>query len=240
MPLEERLKHFADLGVDCTIVVPFTRRFARRSAETFVLEILTRRLAATAVLVGENFAFGAHRHGDIATLKALGSAHGMRVIPLTSMRWHGQPISSSRIRHLIAHGDLGHARRLLGRAPELYGTVVHGAGRGRRLGVPTANLRLIPQVLPPRGVYAVLVRQSQGRRTWQGVMNLGVRPTFGPGPLTCEVHLLKYSGTLLGRRVAVSLLAPLRRERRFATAQSLVRQIQRDLAHARRIFTRLR
>ena len=165
----------------------------------------------------------------------------MQVISLRQVTAGGVSISSSRIRQLITEGKLSSERRLLGRAPSLDGTVVRGAGRGRRLGFPTANIRLSTQARPPRGVYAVQLysRAHHGASRvllGNGVMNLGVRPTFGPGPLVCEVHLLRSAGRLLGRSVSVSLLARLRAERRFSSPQALVRQVRRDITRARRLF----
>ena len=266
MPLEARLARLCALGVDWVWVIPFTKRFARMRAEQFIREVLIRRLHACGLVVGETFAFGRGRRGGLKILQALGSAHGMQVVPVREIRVGGLPISSSRIRQLIASGQLANARRLLGDAPVLYGVVVPGAGRGRRLGFPTANLRMLSEVLPPRGVYAVLVRRLDGSGAWRGatpppsgvremrtagrgplafgeplgggVMNLGVRPTFGPGPLVCEVHLLNFSGALRGHRVALLLLARLRNERCFPSPRSLIRQIRQDLRRTRRIFAR--
>ena len=239
MPLAERLDHLDALGVDAVWVIPFNRRFAHTTAEQFVRRILVGRLHAIAVVVGEAFVFGQRQRGDMTVLRALGPPDGMRIVPVRFVRRGGAPVSSSRIRRLIARGRLRDAAVLLGRPPALYGLVVKGAGRGRRLGAPTANLRLIPQVLPPQGVYAVRVKTDATERTWRGVMNLGVRPTFGPGPLVCEVHLLRFSGSLRGRSVTVSLLARLRSERRFPTPEALRSQIQQDLARARALFYRL-
>ncbi|MDP3703518.1 MAG: riboflavin kinase, partial [Candidatus Omnitrophota bacterium] len=187
-------------------------------------------------IVGDAFAFGRGRRGTMEILQRLGQALGMRVIPVKPITRDGVPVSSSRIRACVRRGNLRQAQGLLGRAPRLYGTVVRGAGRGRRLGCPTANLCLIPQVLPPRGVYAVMV-ETEGQR-WRGVMNLGVRPTFGRGPLTCEAHLLGFSGHLLGRPVMVALVARLRGERRFATPEALSRQVRRDILKARPLLAR--
>ena len=263
MPLEARVAALERAGIDWLWILPFTKRFARTTPRQFVLRFLKGRLQASALIVGEAFVFGNHRQGDLAVLKAMGPSIGMRVIPVRQVRRGGAPISSSRIRRLIAAGRLTDARRLLGRAPSLYGVVVRGAGRGRRLGCPTANIRLIPQVLPPQGVYAVTVDARHGGRARRGVtpppmsvrdtrtasrrfafgeyrgggvMNLGVRPTFGPGALVCEVHLLGFSGTLLGASVAVSLMARLRGERCFPSAQALRKQVRRDIARARRML----
>jgi riboflavin kinase/FMN adenylyltransferase len=248
MPLESRIAALRALGVDWVWVIPFTKRFARTTAEQFIRRVLVQRLRAAAVVVGETFVFGRDRQGDMEALQVLGPSYGMRVVAVRQVRRGGKPVSSSRIRQLIGTGQLAHAARLLGRAPALYGVVVRGAGRARRLGFPTANLRLIPQALPPRGVYVVLLARtgwpgvtpplSGGKLIGGGVMNLGVRPTFGAGPLTCEVHLLGFSGSLRGRSVCVLLLARLRAERRFSSWRSLQRQVRSDIARARRFFAR--
>jgi len=248
MPLDERLRDLRALQVDWVWVIRFSRRFARMSAEQFISRILVRRLRARALLVGDAFAFGQGRRGDMTVLRTLGPPHGMRIISVKAVTHAGLPVSSSRIRRLIHDGRLVQARRLLNRDVMLYGTVVRGAGRGRGLGFPTANLRLIPQVTPPRGVYAVLVETAGrprhcatgcacGAPRWRGVMNLGTRPTFGRGPVVCEVHLLGFSGMLLGRAVRVALLARLRGERRFASPQALSRQVRRDILRAQSVFS---
>jgi len=239
MPLDERVAALQALGVDWAWVIPFTKRFARMTATQFVRRVLCRRLRAVALVLGEAFVFGKNREGDMDVLRTLGSSIGMRVVAIPQVRRGGLAVSSSRIRHLIARGELAQARRLVGPSPALYGVVVRGAGRGRRLGVPTANIRLTSQVLPPHGVYAVAVRRRGDRTVWRGgVMNLGVRPTFGPGPTVCEVHLLRFSGRLLGQAVSVSLLARLRDERCFPSERALTQQVRRDIARARRIFAR--
>lgn len=267
MPLQARLEALGGLGVDWVWVIPFTRAFAMVPAETFIRRLLIGRLRAAALIVGESFAFGRNRRGTLATLRAAAPEGGMQVIAVTELRLGGASISSSRIRRLIADGRLADAQRLLTRPPALYGTVVRGAGRGKPLGFPTANIRLQASTRPPRGVYAVAVETASRRHRYRGVtpppirvrgtrtvagrnfasgeligggvMNLGVRPTFGPGPLVCEVHLLGFSGRLTGRDVTVSLLARLRGERCFPSPEALARQVRRDVSRARRLFARL-
>lgn len=244
MPLDERMATLKALGVDWVWVIPFTKRFARMTATQFIRRVLFRRLRAVALVLGEAFVFGKNRKGDMDVLRALGPSIGMRVVALPQVRRGGEPVSSSRIRQLMVRGELARARRLLGRPPALYGVVVRGAGRGRRLGFPTANIRLTPQVLPPHGVYAVAVHRRGDRAVRRGitpplgVMNLGVRPTFGPGPTVCEVHLPGFSGRLLGEAVSVSLLARLRDERCFPSERALTQQVRRDIARARLLFAR--
>ena len=241
MPLTARIAQLRALGLDWIWVLPFTPQFARMTPTRFIDRILVQRLRARALIVGERFVFGRGRSGDMRLLRSLSASRGLRVIPVPQVLRGGEPISSSRIRALIARGRLAEARRLLGRAPELYGVVVRGMGRGRHLGFPTANLRLLSQVVPPRGVYAVRVlalrRHASLARLSDGVMNLGIRPTFGPGPQVCEVHLLNFSGALLGRQVAIALVGRLRGERCFPSVAALSRQIARDRSRARRLLS---
>jgi len=231
MPLARRLHLMRALGLDLIWVIPFTRAFSAVTPEQFVQRILLRRLQTASVVVGDNFAFGNARRGTLELLRAMGRACSMRVVALPAVVRDGAAVSSSRIRRLVQAGDLNAARRLLGRPVELSGTVVSGEGRARRLGFPTANVRLTPTVLPPRGVYRVWL-EHRGRRI-PGVMNLGIRPTFGGGPLVCEIHLIGFRGDLYGRPVTIACLQRLRAERRFPNPQALIQQIQRDLRQAR-------
>lgn len=235
MPLDERLTQLRQLGLDRVVVIRFTKAFAQMGAQRFIDEILVGRLRAVAVVVGEAFLFGRHRAGTVELLSRQAPRHPLRVVPMPPVTQGGEPVSSSRIRRLIAGGALAHARQLLGRPPALYGRVVRGAGRGKRLGFPTANVRLMPQVLPPQGVYAVTLRVRGIDAEHAGVMNFGIRPTFGGGPAVCEVHLPGFTGTLLGCRVVISLRARLRGERCFTSPDALVRQIRRDVRRARRL-----
>ena len=232
MPLQARLRAMAALGVDVIWVIPFTKSFAQLSAQAFVERILLGRLHATAVVLGEGFVFGKNQQGTMDTLRALATRRQVEVIAIPHVRRARAIISSSRIRTLITKGDLSRARTLLGRSPELYGKVVKGRGRGQRLGFPTANLRFTSQVLPPQGVYAVMVEQWPAHRRWKGVMNLGVRPTFGPGPCVGEVHLLRFHGQLLHQLLSVSLITRLRPERCFPSIDALRQQIRHDITRA--------
>lgn len=236
MPLAVRVGVLASLGLDRVDVIRFTRAFSNMPAEEFIERILVKRLASAGVVVGENFAFGKGRRGDLALLRQAGRRHGMRIMVVPPVKRAGAVVSSSRIRALVSRGALREAGRLLGRPVQLYGTVVRGAGRARRLGFPTANVHLEPEVcLPPLGVYRVDLQH--GRRRDPGLMNLGVRPTFSTGnghaPVVCEVHVPAFRGTLYWRRVRIDVLQRLRAERRFPSAQALTQQIRRDL---RRVF----
>jgi len=230
MPLGVRLDLIRRLGIDWIWVIRFTRAFSQVTPERFVRELLGQRLHAACIVVGENFMFGSDRRGTREVLQRLGRSCGIRVETLAPIRDHGELISSSRIRRCVHEGRVEEAARLLGRPPMLWGRIIHGAGRGHQLGFPTANIRLKPTLFPREGVYRVEL--AIGRRRMRGVMNLGRRPTFGPGPLTCEVHCPGLRGSLYGRAATLSLQARLRDERRFETPDQLVDQIRRDLRHA--------
>ncbi|MBI4354156.1 MAG: riboflavin biosynthesis protein RibF [Candidatus Omnitrophica bacterium] len=228
MPLARRLKLIEDLGAHLIWVIRFTPAFSRISPDEFIRSLLWRQLRARWVVVGDAFAFGKDRRGDLSLLRRGGSSYGMRIMALPAVRSGDAPISSSRIRRLVQHGALAEARQLLGRHVELSGRVVHGVGRASRLGFPTANIKLHATLLPPHGVYRV-VTSLRGRRH-EGLMNLGTRPTFGRGGgVVCEVHLPRFRGQLYGHTVTLSLLEYLRRERRFTDRDALIRQIRRDL-----------
>lgn len=233
MPLAGRLELIKALGVDRVHVIRFTRRFSKMPATAFIQRILVKQLASVGVVVGENFTFGQGRRGGLALLQEVGQRHSMRVAVVRPVRQFGGVVSSSRIRLLVSRGNLSRASRLLGRPVQLYGTVVRGAGRARRLGFPTANVRVEQGLcLPPLGVYRVEL--AHGARRSAGLMNLGVRPTFssaenGHLPVVCEVHLPKFRGTLYGRAVRIDVLQRLRAERRFPSARALSEQIRRDL-----------
>ncbi len=231
MPIQERLHFLASLDVNWIWVIPFSPRIASITAEQFVRQILVERLKVSAVVVGDGFLFGKDRVGTLAVLRKFVS-----VAAVASIRRQGQPVSSSRIRHSIQQGMLAGACRLLGRLPSIYGSVVNGAGRGRRLGFPTANIRLMSQALPPQGVYAVRMRFSGQKRFWPGVMNFGIRPTFGGGPAVCEVHLFGFHGQLVGKDVEVKLMRHLRNERCFASPAELQKQVQNDIRRTRRLL----
>ena len=230
MPLDERLRLIKELGADMVWVIPFTKTFARISAEQFVCEFLIDRLRACGIVVGETFAFGSDRRGTPQLLQTLGRRHHIDVAIVPSVRREGGPVSSSRIRRFIESADLASAQRLLGRPVDLWGRVVRGEGRGRLLGFPTANVRLGCEPLLPRGVYRVWLESSRAR--FQGLLNLGVCPTFsnGTSTLKCEVYLPGYCGNLYGRSVRIGVLSRIRGEQRFETPEALIRQIHRDLA----------
>jgi riboflavin kinase / FMN adenylyltransferase len=216
------------------VVQPFDLELARMAPVDFVEQILVQKYHAQRVIVGENFRFGAGRAGDLSTLVALGSRFGFTASPQPLLKDEVGVISSSRIRGLIAEGDVSTAARLLGRDYTLSGSVTTGRQLARTLGFPTANLTAVQQLLPKSGVYACRVHcQARDVVAWPAVCNLGTRPTVDGVQFAIEPHLLDFAGDLYGTTLEVAFLARLRDERRFDGLEQLKAQIASDVAQAR-------
>jgi riboflavin kinase / FMN adenylyltransferase len=208
------------------------------SARAFVEDLLLGSLGAKIVVVGENFRFGRGREGDLALLESLGKELGFEACALALESDAGGPISSSRIRAAIVAGDLREAERLLGRPHAVSGTVERGAGRGRTIGVPTANMTGMLEAMPPDGVYACLVDQLSpdggARALGAGVANIGNRPTVGEG-FALEVHIFDFDGNLYGDRTRLHLVERIRDVRKFESLDALKEQIRNDMVRARAV-----
>jgi riboflavin kinase/FMN adenylyltransferase len=231
------------LGVDELLVVPFTKAFARIRAERFAEMLVSPPVGAEAVVVGENFRFGHGGRGTVEMLKQFGRARGLRVeSPPTVVGADGKPISSTRIRRLVATGQVREVIPLLGRPHLLEGTVVHGEGRGRGMGIPTANLEVPGDAaVPSRGVYAGRALTPAGRSA--AAVNIGVAPTFTASApsatLRLEAFLLDHDGSdLYGQTMRIEFLERLRDERRFESPDALVAQITEDVARTREAAAR--
>jgi riboflavin kinase/FMN adenylyltransferase len=223
-------------GVDVLLVLPFTEGFSRWPAERFVTDVLVAGLHAEHCVMGANFTFGHRAAGSVEMLIDVGSAHGFTAERVELVDLDGRRVSSSSIREALAAGDLSWPTAALGRRFVLDGTVVPGAGRGRDLGFPTANLRTWPRLLlPGRGIYA-------GRAEVEGTshvaaISVGTNPTFGTEPLHVEAFLLDFDGDLIGRPMAVEFWSYLRDEVRFDSAAALVEAMQEDVRRTRRTVT---
>jgi riboflavin kinase/FMN adenylyltransferase len=229
--LGERLALIADTGIDGTVVLAFTRQLAAIEPEAFVKDALLGRLRARQIVVGYNHRFGRGARGDARLLAELGQRLGFEAHVVPPLAVDGVPVSSSEIRVALQSGDVEAAARFLGRPYALEGIVSAGAGRGRTLGFPTANLDPDRAVLVAHGVYGCRARVEQ--RYFGAVVNVGVRPTFGETTLAVEAHLLDFAGDLYGRPLRLEFLARLRDERRFASVDDLRAQIARDVESAR-------
>ena len=231
-----KIEGLSMLGVDRIGLLRFNARLAAMSAEQFVRDVVSARLQACEVWVGPEFRFGKGRAGDIATLQALGAELDFAAAEIAPVLLDGERVSSTRIRTALKSGDFASAARLLGRAYAIGGHVVHGQHLGRTLGFPTANLRFGGKVPALSGIYATRVH-GVGTQPWPSVASFGTRPTIdGVEPLL-EAHLFDFEGDLYGRRIEVEFVAKLRDEEKFPDLPTLVAQMHRDAAEARRILT---
>lgn len=232
--LEERTALLRESGCDEVIVVPFDAAFAAQGPEEFVDRLLVDRLAAQLVVVGTNFRFGRAAAGDVALLIALGEQRGFGVEAVGLVDLGDGPVSSSALRSQLAAGDVEVVARGLGRPFSLTGEVVHGEGRGRTIGIPTANVAVAQgRALPADGVYACWAGTDGGDRT-AAVVNVGWRPTFAGTSRSIEAHLLVDGGPdLYGQRLTLEFIARVRGEQRFDGAEALVARIHEDVRVAR-------
>jgi len=239
-PLARKLELLADTGIDATVVIPFTDTFCRMTAREFATNILVNAIHVTEVHEGENFRFGYQAEAGIDGLEALGRELGFRVTVYAPRNLRGSAISSSRIRKLIAAGDVSHARALLGQPFAIDSTPAPGRGYGTRYAVPTINLAPYSELLPANGVYITTLTVGSGidAETFESVTNAGNRPTFGADSFAVESHLLNFHPLELNEQTPLRLtfLRRLRAERPFPTTKALREQIARDVAQARRYF----
>jgi riboflavin kinase/FMN adenylyltransferase len=238
-----RRELLAEAGLDAALELPFDAAFAALPPEAFT-RLLLDELGARTVVVGYDFTYGRARAGRLETLRQECAARDASLLVVEPVEVNGLVVSSTKVREFVLAGNVEGAAALLARPFDLDGPVVRGEGRGRTIGVPTANIAAEPELLPALGVYAVRVRLPSGE--WvSGACNVGLNPTFRPEsqaglsavPVSVEVHLLDRSVDLYGARLRVAFVSRLRDERRFSGVEALVAQIRADLAEARRILS---
>ena len=231
-------------GIQGCVVLRFTRATARLSPEKFIAKLVKSVRNLRGMVIGSNWTFGKNGSGTPQLLKKLGNYHGFEVSVVRPLNWQREPISSTRIRRAVAGGRLEEASAMLGRKFSIAGTVVSGHGiGGKRLGIPTANVNLHNEVVPPNGVYAI--RAIVDRHCYDGVANIGIRPTFSSLPdqhhkkeskrhKILEVHLFDMSSNILGKEIEVFFKKRLRAERRFVTLAALKARILQDINSAKK------
>ena len=234
-PTTQKLKLINDAGIDVIFQIPFTKQFATISACDFVRNILVEKIGIKGIVVGYDYTFGHNREGNIELLKKMGTDLGFSVTMVGQVKVEDMFVSSTFIRKLVQDGNLPDAKKLLGRNYQICGTVVKGKDRGARLlGFPTANLKVIDDLTPKTGVYAVTVLIED--KSYYGVTNIGYNPTFGNGVFSVEVHVLDFSGDLLAKTIRVNFIKRLREEKTFKSVEALSKQIGRDIDQARKLF----
>ena len=236
----EKTSLLEPLGIEQLVLVPFNKTLASKTAETFVDEILVKTLQAKHIAVGENFRFGRNREGDISTLKSIGSSLGIKIsiIPILEDN-HGR-ISSSRIRKALKEGNLEHANHLLERPYTFRGTVEKGRGLGKKIGWPTANLKIDGRkFLPSLGVYAAWAFISNKKERFSAVMNVGPQPTVDPNSTSAiEVHLLDEEINLLEQELIIEPVHRIRLQIKFESIEALSKQISLDAIVAKKILAK--
>lgn len=233
-PLERRFEMLEATGIDAVVCLNFTRELSKVSAENFIKDILLDRLKIKDIVVGPGFSFGHRRKGNVDLLRSMGETHGFNTVVADVARVDDQVVSSSAIRKLVRDGEISEANRFFGYDYYIEGVVVEGERRGRKLGFPTVNLDTEWEILPRPGVYATYVRLPDGFH--ESITNIGVRPTFEESMLTVETHLFDFNNDLYGKKVGVSFVERLRDEKRFASVDELVAQIEHDVAAVRGIL----
>lgn len=233
---QERAELMGELGVDIVITYPFSRQVAEKTADEFIQELF-QHLKMKTLLVGHDFALGKKRQGTPEYLAELGQVYGFIVGIFEAVTLSDEIVSSSLIRASLAEGEVARVKQMLGRPYPLTGRVIHGDGRGRRIGIPTANIELDPQrALPAAGVYACTA--TSGDQVFAAVTNIGVRPTFKEHESTShvEVHMLDFKGDLYAQTLTVLFIERLRGEQKFPNAEALVAQINQDIQRTRAIL----
>lgn len=231
--LDRRLELLAEAGLDAVVIEPFTRELACLAPDDFIDRVVLEALGARAIVVGYDFNYGAGRAGSPEALRAHGGRAGIEVAIVEPVEVGGEVASSTKVRGYLKAGDLAGAERLLGRRWDVDGVVVHGAKRGRAIGVPTANISPTSDLPVAPGIYAVTLG-VEGGPVLPAVASLGTNPTFvDGGRLVLEVHVLDWDGDLYDRKVRTTFVAWLRPERKFDSVDALIAQIRRDISDAR-------
>ncbi|MFC1591973.1 bifunctional riboflavin kinase/FAD synthetase [Thermodesulfobacteriota bacterium] len=229
---EEKAAYIEDLGIDYLICEHFTKRFAGKTAEEFLQEVICKRIRPKEIIIGHDYSFGKKRSGDIALLQQFGLAHNYRVHVVSDIRIKNIPVRSTTIRKLILEGRVSLAAKLLGKNYSISGMVVHG--RQRRIGFPTANLSHINDLVPQNGIYAIRVDTPRG--TYNGVVNIGFVPTFDAHRRTIEAHIFGFDQDIYGEQIRIHFVKRIRSEKKFKDVKKLIDQIQKDIAFAKRIL----
>ncbi|QDE30448.1 bifunctional riboflavin kinase/FAD synthetase [Shewanella polaris] len=234
--LRDKIRLLDELKVDQLLCINFTAAFASQPAEAFIEELLVKKLGVKYLVVGDDFCFGKGRLGNFDMLVEAGKKFGFTVVSTQSFVVGSSRVSSTAVREQLALGHLEQARRLLGHPFILSGKVAHGQKLGRTIGFPTANIALKRHVVPVRGVFAVRLYWD-GSDIYEGVANVGFRPTVNGQTCRLEVHLFDFDSDLYGKRVEVELVAKIRDEHPFDSLDALKKQILNDANEARALFS---
>lgn len=231
----EKAAMLVALGPNWIVVHPFTVQFSQLSADDF-LALLIAHIAVRELWIGADFAMGHNREGDVAYFSRASKQHGFATHVVPRQSFDDMPVSSTRIRQLLRAGEIERAIAVLGHFPTLAGTVTRGAGRGTKIGYPTANITPSPtRVLPALGIYAALA--EVGEEIHPAAVSVGVRPTFNETSVVVEAYLMDFVGSLAGKELTLHFVKRLRGEVKFATVADLVGQMDNDIEQARDVLS---
>jgi riboflavin kinase/FMN adenylyltransferase len=236
---EEKIMLLEKLGVENLLIIEFTKEFASLSAEDFIYDYLINGIGLTEIVLGHDHHFGKGRRGNAELLKQIGDKEGFIVTKADAFMIDGEAVSSTRIRNALIEGNISKANKLLGRNYGFDGIVVGGDKRGRELGFPTANIKLLSQekLLPARGVYAVKVNVENENHI--GLLSIGKRPTFyNEGELVSEVYIYDFNREIYGAKVTTELVERLRGEEKFNSADDLINQMNKDKENGYKVFNK--
>jgi riboflavin kinase/FMN adenylyltransferase len=249
--IEEKISILQDSSLDYLLIHPFNNKVAVIEPEEFVEKIFVQEIGVSEIIIGYDHHFGKNRRGDFHLLRSLSERWGYQVKVVEPVHYEGAPVSASRIRREIAKGEFKEVTRMLNRPYFFSGTVVKGSKRGKDLGVPTANIQVHSpeKILLPKGVYTVRVLRSAEGGVWSGhlqvpnselqswyggMMNVGIRPTFGEKQFTVEVHIFDLKSNLYGENLTISVLDRIRDERKFSSSRALANRLKKDEEVARK------
>lgn len=236
MTPEDKLELLRISGIDGVLVLTFTHELSKLTPRQFAAEYLVGKIGVREVVVGHSVNFGHRRTGNAAVMVELGGKFGFDTTVVGPVKLGTTEVSSTRIRELIAAGDVRSVARLLGRYHFFSGRVIHGRKRGRSLGFPTANIENRTECVPPDGVYATRVIIGRDPAPLPSITNIGVRPTFGESTRAIESHIFDFNRDLYGQRVRLELVEHIRGERKFASPKELADQIALDIARVKEVL----
>lgn len=235
-PLRDKIRIMSGMGVDNFLCLKFNENFANTPPKEFIEKILIDKLNVKYLAVGDDFRFGYKRGGDFNLLQEVGSDHGMIVEDTKTQLLQGARISSTRIREALSEGEIITVNELLGHAYQLSGRVRHGDRKGRTIGFPTINMKVPKNIAPRLGVYAVRVNGLDGNTSYNGVSNLGIRPTVDGTEKRLETHIFDFNKDVYGKHINIELKEFIRDEKRFENFEALKNQIILDAETAKSIL----
>ena len=238
MTLEQKIEAIHGLKIPYLVIEPFNLKFAHQTPETWFNHVIVKNAHAAAVVAGYDFTFGRHRSGNVELLQELCKSRGIKCFIMHAYLKGETLVSSSQIRHLVETGQVEKAKNLLGRYYYMDGIIIRGKARGKKLGIPTANLAPENTLIPTTGVYATKVRFKN--RLYSSVTNVGLNPTFGKNPLSVETYIFNFKKDIYGEKMRLYFLSRIREERKFGSIEALKEEIRKDIQAAKRINANIR